>query len=131
MKNASGTPRRRVRRAVVSVITAVALTAGGSTAWALNRYVIDHVSISDVSAYEAAHSSATATAQSAADATTTDTTYDSDGADITISTVTTGSGDSQVTYYVADVTLTDATQLRSAFANDSFGTNITEDTSDI
>ncbi len=38
--------------------------------------------------------------------------------------MTTGSGDSTVTYYVADVVLDDATTLQSAFANDSFGENI-------
>jgi Exopolysaccharide biosynthesis protein related to N-acetylglucosamine-1-phosphodiester alpha-N-acetylglucosaminidase len=38
--------------------------------------------------------------------------------------VVTGSGASTVTYYVADVKITDATILRSAFANDQFGTNI-------
>jgi hypothetical protein len=43
--------------------------------------------------------------------------------------VTTGSGNSTVTYYVADVVLDDATTLQSAFANDSFGENITETTS--
>ena len=61
----------------------------------------------------------------------TDTSYESSSSAISISTVTTGSGDDTVTYYVADVTLTDATALRSAFAQNSFGLNITEDTSDI
>jgi exopolysaccharide biosynthesis protein len=50
---------------------------------------------------------------------------------VTVSTVTYGSGDDTVTYYVADVTLTDATALQSAFANNEFGTNITETTSGI
>jgi exopolysaccharide biosynthesis protein len=36
-----------------------------------------------------------------------------------------------VTYYVADVTLSDATTLKSAFAKDQFGENITELTSEI
>ena len=43
----------------------------------------------------------------------------------------TGTGDSTVTYYVADVVVNDATQVRSAFAEDSFGENIIENTSDI
>jgi exopolysaccharide biosynthesis protein len=55
----------------------------------------------------------------------------SDDSNITISTVVTGSGDSTVTYYVADVVLDDATELRSAFAENSFGENIVENTSDI
>jgi exopolysaccharide biosynthesis protein len=45
--------------------------------------------------------------------------------------VVTGSGQDTVTYYVTDVVLSDATVLRSAFAQNSFGTNIVEDTSDI
>ena len=43
----------------------------------------------------------------------------------------TGTGDETVTYYVADVTLSDATVLRSAFAENSFGENIIETTSAI
>ncbi len=48
-----------------------------------------------------------------------------------ISTVVAGSGDETVTYYVADVMLSDATVLRSAFAGNQFGENITETTSQI
>lgn len=126
-------PRSRRRRNVLIGSTLVlTLTLGGGTAWALDRFVIPHVEITDVSAYEAAQSSLdTDTDTDATDATTTDTSYTSDDTSIQISTVTTGSGDSTVTYYVADVTLTDATALRSAFANDQFGENITETTSAI
>jgi exopolysaccharide biosynthesis protein len=110
-------PKRRIRRAVVASATAVLLSAGGGSAWALNRYVVDHVEISDVRAYEAAQGSTVET--STGDAT------------IKVTKVTTGSGNDTVTYYVADVTLTDATQLRSAFADNSFGENIIENTSTI
>lgn len=121
---------------LVSVLTFV-LTLGGAAAWALDRFVIEHVEISDVDAYEAAQSGTTSTDDATSDdtssteATITGTTYTSDDATISISTVVTGSGDSQVTYYVADVVLSDATVLRSAFANNEFGTNIIEATSDI
>jgi exopolysaccharide biosynthesis protein len=64
-------------------------------------------------------------------ATITDTSYAADGANIKISKVTTGSGDSTVTYYTADVVLDDAATLKSAFANARFGENITETTSGI
>ncbi|MDR6415152.1 phosphodiester glycosidase family protein [Pseudarthrobacter sulfonivorans] len=133
----------RVRRAVVAGAVALTLSAGGATAWALDRFVVQHVEISDVSAYQASQLGAsqsasgegttadTTTDSSAATAVTAETSYTSDRSSINISTVTTGSGDSTVTYYVADVVLDDATTLQSAFANDSFGENITETTSAI
>src|SRR3954465_13262361 len=108
----------------------VALLAGGGATWALDRFVVDHVAIDDVASYEAAQD-VDPVAPPGANGTFPDTPYPSQYCSITISTVVTGSGDSTVTYYVADVTLTDATVLRSAFANDEFGTNIVEYTSDI
>lgn len=120
------------RRAILAAGLALTLSAGGASAWALDRLVIQHVEISDVSAYEASQgvTSETNTVSSPA-ATLTDTSYTADGSTINISTVVTGSGDSTVTYYVADVVLDDATTLKSALANDSFGENITETTSAI
>ena len=114
---------------------AFTLSAGGATAWALDRFVVPHVEISDVSAYQASQSGTTTGTSTASDSTTgavaTDTSYVSGSSNISVSKVTTGSGGSTVTYYVADVVLSDATALKSAFANNSFGQNITEDTSDI
>ena len=135
----------RARRAVVASAVALTLSAGGATAWALDRFVVEHVEIADVSAYEASQAG-TATGASAGTATgttaggtsdpggtavATDTSYVSGSSTINISAVATGSGDNTVTYYVADVVLDDATTLQSAFANDSFGENITETTSAI
>jgi exopolysaccharide biosynthesis protein len=127
----------RTRKAILSGALAVALSAGGAGAWALDRFVIQHVEISDVAAYEASRAGSTSTEAPTADTTSTagsepaltDTSYTSDDANINISTVTTGSGSEKVTYYVADVVLQDATTLQSAFANNSFGENITETTS--
>lgn len=129
--------RRRILVGALALLLAVLLAVG----WALNRYVVEHVAISDVAAYEAAHSitavdsdedgTAGTGTEETTETVTTATTSTSDQADISLSTVTTGSGDSTVTYYVADVTLTDATSLRSAFAQNAFGQNITETTSDI
>ncbi|MDN6795306.1 MAG: phosphodiester glycosidase family protein [Propionibacterium sp.] len=138
------------------------LDGGGATAWALERFVIPHVQVSNASALESASdsdgSSQATSSQSgdSADAsgqgraqvgggtssdpaatgasttsTATDTTYESADTSVSISTVTTGSGSDTVTYYVADVRLSDATDLRSAFADDSFGLNITQKTSQI
>lgn len=124
-------PRAISRRGFLGGAAGVLLAAGGGTAWwALDRFVVDHVEVSDASAYEAASGAdqgTTATTNGTVDGAT----YTSDQASITISTVVTGSGDSTVTYFVADVVLTDATVLRSAFADDEFGLNITADPSDI
>ncbi|MGY1743467.1 MULTISPECIES: phosphodiester glycosidase family protein [unclassified Blastococcus] len=121
---------RRLRRALIATATTVTLAAGGGTAWALDRFVIDHVEIADVSAYEAAQGVSDSTVDTSGGTVTGDT-YTSDGATVTVSTVSYGSGDDTVTYYVADVVLSDATALQSAFANDQYGTNITETVSDI
>jgi exopolysaccharide biosynthesis protein len=144
----------RLRKTILASSLAVTLAAGGTTAWALDRFVVEKVEISDVSAYEAEQAGSTDSETAAAtDSTTdsatdtgsdtgtdtgsdtdtvlTDTSYTSEDSSIEISTVVTGSGDETVTYYVADVELTDATTLRSAFADDSFGENITETTSAI
>ncbi|MFI2564056.1 phosphodiester glycosidase family protein [Paenarthrobacter sp. NPDC018779] len=122
----------RTRRAVVSAVLAVTLSAGGAAAWALDRFVIPHAQITNVSAYEASQAGTTTTSDTTNEsAVVTDTSYTQGDTGVTISTVTTGSGDSTVTYYVADVVLSDATTLKSAFAQDTFGENITENTSDI
>jgi exopolysaccharide biosynthesis protein len=152
--------RRRILRRVLVVVGVLLLIAGGVGAWALNRYVIDHVEISDVAAYEAAvlatapvidittttvaTAPASAPAGSAApttDASTTTTgppapvitdhSYVSSTMSIDISQVVTGAGDEQVTAYIADVTVADPRIVRGGFAENEFGTNIVENTSDI
>ena len=120
------------KRAIVAAALSLALVlpAGAGAVWALDRFVIQHVQITDVAAYEAENSTV-ATVDATSEAVTTATTYQSDTASISISTVVTGSGTDTVTYYVADVQLTDATALRSAFAQNSFGENIVENPSAI
>lgn len=136
------TKRRRIRNATIAGGLAVLLAAGGTAAWAADRFLIEHVEISDVSAYEAEQSSTTTDESAAASATATgatptaeavvtDSSYSDGDSTITVTQVTTGSGTDTVTYYVADVVVSDATQLRSAFAKDQFGENITETTSTI
>ena len=115
---------------VVATALALTLATGGGTAWALNRYVIDHVQIGDVDAYEAAQAGTTTAARASGAVTVTDTSYVSSDASVTLSKVSTGSGGATVTYDVADVVLGDATRLRSAFAQNRFGANIVESTSD-
>ena len=135
--------KRRLRNGLIAGGLVVVLAAGGTAAWAADRFLVEHVEIADVSAYEAENSpsatnsattDAAASAEDASDAAetvVTDTSYSDGDTTITISKVTAGSGADTVTYYVADVVVEDATQLRSAFAKDQFGENITENTSTI
>ena len=124
--------RRPLRTAFLAGGLALALTAVGATAWATDRFLIEHVEISDVSSYEAENSSVDPT-----DMTVTETgavdgdTYSDGETSVTVSQVVSGSGDDTLTYYVADVVLSEATRLRSAFAKDQYGENVTETTSGI
>jgi exopolysaccharide biosynthesis protein len=129
--------RRRTRNTVIAFGLVLLLSGGGATAWAVERFLVEHVEIADVSAYEAENSAVDTSADveteegTQAEATVTDTSYTDGDTTVTISTVTSGSGSDTVTYYVADAVLGDATDLRSAFAKDQFGENITELTSEI
>ncbi|MGX6600589.1 phosphodiester glycosidase family protein [Micromonosporaceae bacterium Da 78-11] len=116
------------RRGFLAAGLGAVVAAGGGSAWALDRYVVDHVEVSNASALTG--SDVTVAAVDAT-GTSTATTYTSDTARISIETVVTGSGDSQVTYFAADVTVSDATIVRSAFANDEFGENIIANPSEI
>jgi hypothetical protein len=152
LRNDPQPPRRRLRRstAIILTVTGVLIVLGGTgAAWAVDRYLVEHVEITDVAAYEASASASASTATPTAEAATdgasapsatdgasvtvslTDDSYSDGSTSVSIRTVTTGSGDATVTYYVADVALGDATALRSAFADNQFGENITETTSSI
>ncbi|SDO49807.1 Exopolysaccharide biosynthesis protein [Microbacterium sp. ru370.1] len=131
-------PARRVaRRTFLTAGLAAVLGAGGAAWWAADRFLIPHVEVTDVAAYEAEHSSvSTSTGTTAGDTSATapvvtDSTFDDGSTSVTLATMTTGTGSNTVTYYVADVILSDATALRSAFANNQFGENITQTTSEI
>ena len=130
----SETPTPRVhRRALLKGALALTLLATGGGTYALDRYVIDDVVISDVAAYEASHTAGAAAASTAASSSgaLTSTSFTSDAASVQLSTVVSGTGTEQVTYFVADMQLSDATALRSAFAQNEFGTNITDIASSI
>jgi len=115
------TSRKVSRRALLGGALAVVASAGGGTAWALDRFVIEHAEVTDASsAWASATPTATATAAS------TDT-----SASVTVTKKTVGSGANLVTYYVADLNLAAGTALRAALAKDTFGENIIENTSTI
>ena len=121
---------RPSRRAfLVGGLTTLTLTTG-TGAWALDRYVLDHVEVADVSTYEASQGSDGAELDTS-QAVLTDDSWSADGTTVAVREVSTGSGGATVTYFVADLVLSDSTVLRSAFAGDTFGTNIVDETSDI
>ncbi len=108
------------RRSVLAGGLGVTLSAGAASAWALDRFVVDHVEVADVSTREPAQ--ATAATTEATGGSVSGRQYTSSTANLAVATK---HGDG-FTYYVADVQLTDATRLRSAFAQDKFGENIIE-----
>lgn len=127
---------------VIRAVVAVCLAISGVLYLLADRYLIEHVEIANVSAAavatETVAAPATASVSASAAAAGTDRAvladdwnYQSAAVSISIRAVTTGSGSSAVTYFVADVVLADATQLAGAFAKDSFGLNIIEYTSQI
>ncbi|WP_310551677.1 phosphodiester glycosidase family protein [Paenibacillus glufosinatiresistens] len=122
--------KRSFRRRWI-LIPAVLLTLGGTAYGLADRYLIDHVeAVVAQPAPEDARAAETA-AEQAANAVSDDWNYRSDNMSISITKKTEGSGSSAVIYYVADVQVSDASMLQSAFAQNSFGTNITENTSGI
>ncbi len=130
------------KRKTFQILSAVLISLGLIAYLLADRYLIQHVEIANVSAYAETISetlpaqveSPTPAGAAAQDTTAVavssdDWNYVSDSVSISIQEVTTGSGQDKVTYYVADVTLSDATELASAFANNQFGRNITQYTS--
>jgi exopolysaccharide biosynthesis protein len=119
------TDRRTVTRRGF-LLGGIATVAGVGTAgwWAADRFLIPHVEVDDVSQAEAAAGTSDAAAAATVDGSAM--TASSADADIAITTVTTGSGSDTVTYFVASVALADATALRTAFADDQFGENVTQ-----
>ncbi|WP_458125900.1 phosphodiester glycosidase family protein [Paenibacillus sp. Z3-2] len=121
------------------IITLVIVLGVGGILYSLaDRYLIRHVQVvvADENAATAAtdninDSSSTSTTTTEVNATSDDWSYSSDDMKVSIEKVQTGYGSDQITYYVADVQLTDASSLRTALADNSFGTNITENTSEI
>lgn len=130
----------------ISSILAFILVLSGILYSLADRYLIQHVEIENVYAATADITSAASTSgalqavslETESESTETpetvlsdDWNYKSGAYSVSIREVTTGSGRNMVTYFVADVVLSDATQLRSAFADNSFGTNIIAYTSKI
>jgi exopolysaccharide biosynthesis protein len=145
----------------IRAIALVFLLASGIVYFLADRYLIEHVEIVDVNTYVAsvttvetstslpetttensmislpAAGDSTDLMQAQASTSTKDAVYTDDWhyqsstLSISITQVTQGSGSEMLTYFVADVILSDATQVTSAFAENSFGRNIIDYTSTI
>lgn len=101
---------------------------GGTAGWAADRYLIPHVEVTSTDTLGTGDVTVAAAAKNGQASATG---YASSTATISIDTVVTGSGNDKVTAYVADVQVSDATIIRAAFAEDTFGTNVIAKTSDI
>lgn len=119
MKNSTSTTRRVSRRAFLGGSLGAALAIGGTSAWALDRFVIDDVQVADAASYEASQGATSVTSSGGS--------YSSDGyTSDTTKIAIEHYEESGVSGYLATITLTDAKVLRSAFAQNKFGQNITE-----
>lgn len=119
------------RKIMICSVIAFLILIGAIVYAAADRFLIDHVvtKVNDVTTTSDTSSTNDSNSSSSLSKTTTspavtDTTYESSTASIKISKVTTGSGSNQLVYFVADVTVKDGKQLLSAFADNSYGTNI-------
>lgn len=142
-----------MKRKTLSIVTSVILLVGSILYLLADRYLIEHVEVANVAqaaAVETATVPSTAanttalngltslvSTSSKTEATTSkvisqdDWNYQSDTVSISIKKVSSGSGNSALTYFVADVVVSDATELQNAFAKNQFGRNIIEYTSQI
>lgn len=119
------------RRRRYLILLLILLLTGAIIYGLADRYLIEHVEVvvdpgnTELSPSENSGNGA------AQQATSDDWNYTSDNIEIRIDQIQTGSGSDQITYYVADVTLKNSASLQSAFADNKFGRNIIENTSDI
>lgn len=119
---------------ILTVITIIILSVGIILYQLANRYLIEHVEVKNalnntVSAAQTdqVNNDSTTGEEYSAD----DWSYTSESKSITIKKVESGTSEDPLIYYVADVQLKDASDLKSAFANNQFGSNIIENTSEI
>lgn len=122
--------KRKPRRKLMIGLTIALLIIGSILYKLADRYLIEHVEVV-VEQQPATSASATASASTAPNVTSDDWNYSSDDMDISIEKAESGTGEDKITYYVADVQLKNSTNLLTAFADNAFGQNVTEDTSDI
>jgi exopolysaccharide biosynthesis protein len=116
-----------IKAKIILFATAFILLIGSLAYAAADRFLIEHVEAVVAAPVNEASSGGTASAVSDSGGesySATDTSYTSDSKQITITQTTSGSGSDKLVYYAADIQLTNATDLKSAFAKNKFGTNI-------
>lgn len=102
-------------------------TLGAGATWALDRFVIEHAEVTSAStAWSSNDTSAAVTDQTG---TVSGLSYAGGNATVSITQHSSGSGSDTITWFVADILLSDATALRTAFAEDTYGENIIENPS--
>lgn len=109
---------------MTTAATSAAETAAETSESTTTTATID-ASAAETTAIETAVQTGTTNAAQQQETIVTDSAYSGNGVNITITTVRV----SDTTAYVADVQLTDAGSLQTAFAKDTFGSNITQKTS--
>jgi exopolysaccharide biosynthesis protein len=123
------------KRKKIIIISTVAITVSAILYSLAYRYLIDRVEakVTDnvILTPAAAAESTIPVVSKPSEIKSDDWSYKSDNIDIKIEKVTKGSGSGKITYFAADVKLKDSSFLSSAFANNSFGRNIVENTSTI
>ena len=141
------------RNKKILIITGIILSLSSAAYLAADRYLIKHVEIADVSSYEnSVYETASAANETLVEPavnvevvdvvdeevedtiesiTFDDWNYQSSDISISIQEYSSGSGNNVLTYFVADVVVSDATLLSSAFADNQFGQNIIAYTSEI
>jgi len=116
------------------IITGIVLIICIAAYLAADRYLIRHIEIADVDAYsitlasvssgESVNSTAYSENDTTIPVTYDDWNYQSSTVSISITKYSSGSRENALTYFVADVVLSDAAQLQNAFADNQFGRNI-------
>jgi exopolysaccharide biosynthesis protein len=121
--------RQRKRTKIITIIAICLLIIAAILYWLANRYLFEHVEV--VVAPNNVVTQDSPVKQSASQTQSDDWNYKDDNQKISIKQVQTGSGADAITYFVADVTFNNSTNLLTAFAKNAFGTNIIENTSTI